>query len=316
VSASYVERLIDITITLGNGSFGNTGMNTAKLSNLRTACTIHKAGFPSFDTAELRIYGVTPTIMNTISTLGIYSQIMARVNNTVLIEAGDATNGMSIVYFGSIINAYAVYDGAPETFLQIIGGTGQLGAMKPVPPTSYPGTADVATIMANLAASLGYKFENDGVTTKLASPYFPGTALEQAHNVARAANIELYIDSGSGTPTLAIWPKTGTRTGQVPLISAANGSLVNYPQFYSQGMAFRCLYNPNLRIGGQIRMQSTVGSAPTQAQATGTQPTAPEAGGPNGLWYMVGLSYDLSSQLPGGPWFCDCQTARVNVPPA
>jgi hypothetical protein len=97
------------------------------------------------------------------------------------------------------------------------------------------------------------------------------------------------------------------------LISAGSG-LVGYPRFSSTGMNFRCIYNPNLRIGGQIRMQSTVGAAATQAQATATQPATPEPGGPNGIWYVVGLSYDLSAQLPGGPFFCDVQTSRVNIP--
>ena len=310
---SYTERKITTTITLGTGTIGQTGKNTVRLSGLRCAATIAKAGYPSLDRGEIRIYGVEPSVMNAVSTLGAYAYTMARVANNVLIEAGDAVNGMSVVYFGSIVNAWTNYDAAPDTFLQIEGTTAQLGAMQPAPPTSFAGSADVATIMAGLATRLGYRFENSGVQVKLANPYLAGTALEQAHSVARAANIELYIDSGSAVPTLAIWPKTGTRGGQVPLISAATG-LVGYPQFSSTGMNFRCIFNPNIRIGGTIRMQSTVGAAATKAQATNTQPATPEPGGPNGIWTVNGLSYDLSAQIPGGPFFCDVHTARVNIP--
>ena len=315
MSGSYVERALQVIITLGQGTFGQSGQNTVTLSNLRMAATIKKGGMPGMDTAEVRIWGAQPDVLNAVSTLGVYSYIMQRQANTLQVLAGDAVNGMSIVYFGSITDALADYSGAPDTFLQLIGTTGQLAAMQPVPPSSYPGTADVATIMSNLAAQQGYKFENNGVTTKLSSPYLPGTGLDQIQSVARAANIECVIDSSTSPNTLAIWPKTGTRSGQQLLISAATG-LVGYPRFNSHWIGLRCIYNPNFRIGQTIEVQSTVGAPATQAQATGSVPATPGPGSPNGVWTVTDVSYDLAAQLPGGPWFCDLRAARVPGQPS
>ena len=309
---SYTQKQIDITISLGQGgTFGETGANTVKLSGLRCLATVLKGGFPSLDRAQVRVYGIPPSVMNAVSTLGVPLQMFR--NNTMLIEAGDAVNGMAVVYYGYISAAYQDFGEAPEVSLQLTGWGGLSAAMEPVAPSSYPGTADAANIMSGIAVRAGWQFENNGVTVKLANPYLPGTALSQAQAVARAADIQMALDTSTVPPTLAIWPKTGTRGGTVPLISAASG-LIGYPTYQSSGMSFRCVYNPSIRLGGQIQMQSSVGGA-TAASANG-QVTG-QTGGPNGFWYVIGpLSHDLSAQVPGGPWSTSVSCALVNIPPS
>lgn len=310
--SSYTEKLINITITLGTGTFGQTGKNTVKLSGLRVLATIQKGGFPSMDRASIRVYGVQPSIMNAVSTLGIPLS-MIRIGNSVTVEAGDTVNGMAVVYSGYMHQCWQDFSESPETALVIGAYGGMSQAVQPVAPSSFQGTADVATIMSDLATQMGMAFENSGVQVKLSNPYFPGTALQQAHDVARAANIEMYVDTSSATGTLAIWPKTGTRGGQIPLINAASG-LIGYPKYQSNGMSFRSLYNPNIKLGAQIQMQSSLsfGAAPTVSGSAA--PAAQQTGGPNGIWYVVGdppMVHTLSSQLPGGPWFTDVGCVRV-----
>jgi baseplate hub protein gp41 len=337
--SSWTLKQINVTIGLGTGTFGLTGQNKATLSNLRVVCSIQKSGFPAMDKAEARVYGVEPSIMNTVSTLGI-PLTMWRPGNTMLIEAGDSINSMSVVYSGYLHQAYQNFDEIPETSLVLVGWGGQAQAIAPVAPSSYGGTADVATIMSSIATQEGWGFENSGVQIKLTNAYFPGTSMQQAHDVARAAGIEMYLDTGTSPPTLAIWPKYGTRPGAIPLINAASG-LIGYPKFQSNGMSFRTLFNPSIKLGGQIEMQSTVGNAPTQgatsmaqpppstAEATGVgtadnplelppvdivAPAPSQAGGPNGIWYVISpFTYDLSAQVPGGPWWCDVSCARTNI---
>ncbi len=279
MSGSYVTRELSVTVQLGKGTFGASGFNTVTVSDLRMAATVSKMGSPGFDSAEIRIFGMTPDLMNQLTTLRVPLP-MAR-ENTVILQAGDAVSGMATIYKGTLQNAWQNLDGTPETFLQIVGYSGYYSAMAIVPPTSFQGSADVATLMQGFATLMGRAFENGGVNVRLSNPYYPGTAIQQAHACAKAANIEVYDD---GT-TLAIWPKSGTRKGQIPVISPATG-LVNYPRYTSQGMEFRCIFNPNIQIGGKIEMQSSI------------QPAC-------GQWYVNRLSYDLSSRMPGGPWFCD-----------
>jgi hypothetical protein len=324
---SYLSRAIDVTLSLGSGTYGQTGFNSVKLSGLRVVATIEKRGFPSFDTAEIRVYGVPASIMNQLSSLGVPVPLLRY--NSVLLEAGDAVNGMAVVYNGYSNQVWQNFDGAPDTCLQIIGSTGGQAAMQPTPPLSYPNGGDVATILAGIATRANWAFENNGVTAKLGPSYFPGTAMDQVHSIARQANIELYIDSGtppegtaaSGTgtqspgATLAIWPKGGMRGGAIPIISAQTG-LVGYPRVSGWNLQFRSLFNPNLRLGGAVIIQSSLGNpaanvTPEQAQSAGV-PTNTQTGGPSGRWLLTTpLIYDLSSQQQNGPWFVDATCSRL-----
>lgn len=315
--SSWTQKALTVTITLGTGAFGNSGQNTVKLSGLRVVASILKGAAPSMDSATVRIYGTPPSILNQITTLGV-PLTMARQNNTFLVEAGDNINGMSVVYSGQIYQAYASFDEAPDTSLVLVGWTGQYDAIAPVKPISYAGSTDVATIMASIANQAGWSFENSGVQVQISNPYFPGTALQQAHDVARAAGCQVYLDSGTSPPTLAIWKNYGTRGGMVPLINAASG-LIGYPKFASNGLSFRCLFNRNIKIGGQIQMDSTAGGnpqpiSPAQAAAAQLPPNATTTGGANGIWCVCApLVYDLSAQVPDGPFFLDVNCVRTVI---
>ena len=287
---SYVERVLRITVQLGKGSYGAGGFNTITLPRLRAVASIEKLGPPGAAKADVRVYGMRQEVMNQLSTLGV--PLPMERDNLLKIEAGDDTNGMAVVYQGTIQNAWQNLDGQPDTFFNFEAWVGTFDAAKPVPAISFPGTADVATIMSSLATQMGRNFENNGVTAKLASPYFSGTALRQAQACAKAANIEMFDDG----MVLAIWPKNGTRGGMIPLIQPESG-LVNYPRYTGQGMQFRCLYNPNILFGGQIEMKSSLIPA-------------------NGKWYVNKLNYELSCELPNGPWYCDVSCVRAPGSPA
>lgn len=287
---SYVERALTFTIKLGKGSFGESGFDTVKLEGLRAHASILKNGPPSNSNATMEIYGMTPGQMNHISTLG--SPVPMDRLNIITIEAGDATNGMAEVFTGKIQDAWQNLDSQPDTFMQINAFVTLVDNTKPTSPTSFQGSADVATMMAGIASKMQRNFENNGVTTKLANPYFAGTAGEQAQALARAANIEMFDD---GTK-LTIWPKSGSRGGTIPLISPESG-LIGYPKWSSYGMRFRTLFNPNITFGGKIKMKS------------GIEPA-------NGDWIVSdGLSYDLSSQITNGPWFTDVNCYRNPAAP-
>lgn len=299
--SSYLQRAINVTITLGEGQFGQTGKKSATVSNLRCSVNIVKSGAPGFNAAVIRVYGMTQSLMNQLSTLGV-PQMMVRFNNYVLVEAGDPVNGMSTVYYGYIQQAWQDFDEAPNTAFMIITHAGVFDALNPVPPISFPGTSDVATIMAGLAARMGRTFENNGVTVKLSNAYFPGTAMEQAQSLARQANIEMHDDGPGGV--LSIWPVNSTRGGLIPLISVRTG-LIGYPRFTAQGMEFRVLYTPaiTLNVGGRIHMDSTTApSAEQQAQQSVSVIDKTKAAGPNGQWQVNKVIYNLSAQLANGPW--------------
>ncbi len=290
MSGSYTQKLLTVQFVLGTGTFGESGQNTLTISGLRVVATVVKSGGASLGNAQIRIFGMTQSHMNQLSTLGLL--ITQTRKNTVILMAGDATSGMSQVFMGTIINAWSDYQGAPDVSFNVEAFAAYLDAIKPVPPASFPpGGTDVATIMAGFAARMGLKFENNGVSVKLASPYFAGTARDQAQRCADAANINWHIDNG----TLAIWPKNSARSGSAVVVSPETG-LVGYPIFDSLGVILRTLFNPLIRYGCLVQVNSSLTPA-------------------NGTWFVYALTYELSSMTPGGPWFNTMKTARLGSVP-
>ena len=302
---SFSNRAIDVTLTIGQGTLGQTGFNTVKLSGLRVEVAIVKGGMPSMDTADIRIYGVQPSVMNQLSTWGVPFP-MLRLNNTVTLAAGDGVT-MPPIFHGHVLRGWQDFDSLPETCLHIQSQGGAAAAMVPASPISFPGGADVATIMSGLATTMGLAFENNGVQVQLSNPYFAGTALQQAEKCAKAAHIQMLIDSSTVPNTLVIVPWTGTRGGAIPIISAATG-LIGYPRYFDYGVSFRCLFNPNLKMLGKIKLETSIGNTTPATAQTPAQP-----GLPSGIWYISALSYDLATWVPDGPWFCDVSGAFTAV---
>lgn len=276
---SLVQRRINVTITLGTGDFGEQVGDTVTLKNHRVTANMAAVGGAAQGSIELRIFGLTLDEMNRITTVGL---VMAsrRGKNRLKVEAYDDSGLVPATIFdGGIDQAWADFKSAPEVALNIVGLSAAVAAVKPVPPSSYKGSADVATIMSDLAKTMGLTFENNGVSVKLSNPYFPGTAWDQVRACAKAADINMTVDNG----VLAIWPKDSKRAGDVPLIGPETG-LVGYPEFTSSGLVVTSRFFPNVRAGGQINVKTSLSVAA-------------------GIWNVFSIVHRLDAQTPGGAWF-------------
>lgn len=283
------SRRIDVVLQLGLGSFGESGADQTTLTGLRVSANIVKGADPTFDSASVRVWGMTPDLMNQLSTLG--KPFLTNRNNSVTLLAGDDQTGLSKVYQGTIQEAFQDVSGA-DMALNITTNVGLVSATKPIPPASYPKPVAVATAAADIAARMTppVAFENNGVTATLPPSYFPGTALDQLRRLKAAANIEASIDNG----VLAIWPKGGVRGGLIPKIGPNTG-LVGYPRFSGSGLvSLTTLYVPGLRLGGQFDLETSITPAV-------------------GRYASNSLSYELESEMPGGKWFANLTAYRPEV---
>ena len=131
---ALVQRLLDITFSLGEGAFGESGTNTVTLKGLRTSARIIKAGGPSMGNLQMEVYGMTLSLMNQLSTLGLMPTLIRR--NTIVLTAGDTNSGMGTVFQGTITNAWADFQAAPDVAFHVEAHTGLIEAVAPVPPIS------------------------------------------------------------------------------------------------------------------------------------------------------------------------------------
>jgi hypothetical protein len=227
---------------------------------------------------DLRIWGMLPNQMNDLSTFATQPYF---TDAALALEAGDEQNGLALVFTGAITEAWQFFQDQPDCFMHIVAMTTFAPKRKPVPPRSYAGATDVVNIMSALASDMGLTFENSGVSgVVLSNPYLPGTAFDQMQKVKEAAGINAVIDNG----TLAIWPKGQARSGPEVLISRETG-MIGYPVSSQNGIIVSTLFNPNLRWGGKVKVQSS---------------DIPRA---NGEWaILVALTHELECERPGGNW--------------
>lgn len=274
---SFTIKQLSVVITLASGTFAN-GSNQIALDDLRIAVSIEKAGNPSKNEAKIKVYGMSASDMNRLTTVAF--RALAVKKNFVQVLAGDAENGMNVAYQGEIAGAYANYNAQPHVDFSMDCVEGYYPAIAPCAPKSYKGGVAVATIMQTLATQMGYTFENTGVALQIRSPYLTGSAMQQAQQLAQAANIEFGVDNGK----LFICPRGTARvTGTVvPLISPETG-MRGYPSFTKEGIELTTLYNPGIVQGSLINVQSSI-------------PVA------CGNWRVNKLSHDLESIKAGGKW--------------
>lgn len=278
MTGSFTKKRLQVNLTLSSGTFGPGKGNQVQLDGLRMEAEIEKGGHPSKNRCVLKIYGMLPADMNMLTTVPSKSERPLAVHRNLLqLLAGDE-NGMALAFQGEVTEAFAKYQSPPNLLFHVEALEGFYPALAPVAPKSYRGGASVASIMATLAAQMGYRFENNGVTAQLANPYLAGTAYQQAAAVASAAGIEFGIDDG----TLFIAPRGALRAGHAPLLSPETG-LKEYPVFDKKGLKLECLYNPGIHLGGPIVVKSAV-------------PVA------CGTWRVNGLRHHLESEAPGGKW--------------
>lgn len=280
MAQSLAAKHIDVTFQLGTAgqSFGGSSSNTVKLTGLRCNASVKKAGGAGFNTCQLSVFGMTLNIMNQLTTLGKPAVDYGR-NNIVTVEAYDDATPPAVVFTGIIDQAFAAGDDQPNIPFVVSAMTGLLDNMRPVPPTTRQGSADVATLMSGFAATMSMVFENGGVSgLNLSNPYFSGTAMDQARRCAQAAGINVAFDDGK----LAIWPSGGSRKAADVAVSPATG-MIGYPNWTANGLIIRTLYNPNIAYGCNVNVTSSLTTA-------------------NGRWTVFKLQHDLESETPGGKW--------------
>lgn len=275
---SFVKRKINLTIGLGEGPFGTMAGQTQTIEGLRVSCTVQAYGGETAGQMTARVYGLPLSLINQLTTVGIIAAGI-KAKNTVLIEAGDEGGALSTVYKGAILTAFGQFNSAPAVAFNISASASALASIVPVAPTSYQGGADVGDICEALALVMGLSFENHGVAVQLSNPYFYGSALAQLQACMRAAGARYSIDRG----VLAIWPRGGGLSDAPVMISKETG-MVGYPDFSSNGLLVTSRYQPAVKLGGKIQVQSTLTPA-------------------NGIWKVNRVIHDLEAEMPDGKWF-------------
>lgn len=293
---SFVERRLSAAIKLAPDTqtnqpnvFAGTQSDSVTLAGSRMSLRVQNSGATAGSNAQLSVWGLTPSLMNQLATLGMVLQLIPR--NTVTVAAGDAGGGMAAVFVGTIIQAYADYNQAPDVPFRFECLSGAAEGAIPYPASSYTGATDVATILSTIARNQGWGFENSGVDVKLSSPYLSGSAMTQVRAVAEHAHINASLINN----VLCIWPRYGAResVGGIPLLAPPPvGQMIGYPSFTQQGIMVRSVFDPRVIFGGQIKVESSIFTTQSLARMENV----------SSLWNVYKLDLALDALMPRGEW--------------
>lgn len=305
---TYAAKNLRLTFTLTNSNavFPGTNANVLQVSGLRASAVIKGAGLPAFPELSLRVYGLAQQDMNALAVVPVQGGKPQYQFNTVQVEA-DSGNGFSFIFSGQIYEAGPDYDDAPDVFLFVHAQAAGFDQLTPANPTSYPGTADVATIVGNIASKMSMAFENDGVTGVLTGRYYSGTLTSQLRQVCRDASINAVIENQN---LLVISPAGVARTNVAPFILSPTSGLVGYPKVRGNGyLDVRALFNPAFRQNGPVTIQgSDVVIDPNLPKTLNSLA--------DGNWIIGPLTHTLECQKPGGAWFTAMMLYPPNAAPA
>ena len=280
----YSKKIINVTINLGKGQFGDNTGDTVTLSGYRVSASMTSYVSDAQGQLQLRIFGLPISMIDQLTTIG--PVMTDRKNNRITVTAGEQNGSMTTIYSGTISSAFGDFQGAPEVVLNIIALAAAYESVKAIPAQIHAGTANVVDIMSDLAKTMNFVFENNGVTGTLQDRTFSGSAMTQVKECAQAAKINYTVDRGK----LAIWPRIGYRAGNPVNISAATG-MVGYPSFSSKGIVLTTLFNQDVNLGGRVNVTSELKVA-------------------CGIWNIFHVSHMLESETPNGQWFTQIECNR------
>ncbi|MCJ2087140.1 hypothetical protein MKK88_14260 [Methylobacterium sp. E-005] len=283
---TFAKKYIDVKIQLEKGDFPGGG-NSLTLKGHRVEAAIEQNGSPDTGKATVSIYGLSLSVMNSLTVLP--QNMTAIGQNTVTIMPYEEGSAPSIAYKGTIFQAFPDLRSQPTAAFRIDALTALYQAVQTAKPTTAPGSSDVATLMEQLAGMAQLTLENNDVNCKVRNVYLPSSPRQQIKQLADAAGINWVIEND----TLAIWPRNGSRKGNAVKISSSTG-MVGYPTYSASGIDVTTLFNSNYRYGGSVEVQSDLTPA-------------------CGTWYIVNIVHEVECEKPGGKWFTTLSCSRLQI---
>jgi hypothetical protein len=309
-ASSYTVKALRFTFTLTNSNAvfpGSPGQaaNQLVVAGARASAVVKGSGLPAFPEASIRIYGLGQQDMNALAIVPVQGGKPEFTFNTVQVEA-DSGNGYTFIFSGQIFQAGPDYSSAPDVCLFVHAQSAGFDQLTAANPTAYPGVANVADIVSNLASKMSMAFENDGVTGTLTNAYYSGTLASQLRKVCQDANINCIPENQN---LLVISPAGVARQNVDAWILTPLTGLVGYPEVLGNGyLNVRSLFNPAYRQNGPITIRgSDVVIDPNLPKTLNSLA--------DGDWIIGPLTHTLESQKPGGAWFTDMKLYPPNSPP-
>ena len=273
---SFTNKTIQVVMAMAEGVFQN-GANQITVEGLPTSVDIQKQGGDERPSCTVTIGNLNIDVVKQLTTLSF--RPLQRFKNQITVNAGEVGKQLQTIFIGDFENAYGEFQNAPTMNLMVKAIAAQHGALMATPATSVDGTEQVAKLMEQWAVEAGCTLENKGVNASVKNVVYRGSPVDKAKTLARDVGIDLIIDDGK----FVITPNGQAVDGNAVLIDPKHG-LLGYPAFSNDGIEFNMIFDPNVKIGGLVKIDSIVPRA-------------------SGIWKVTKITTKLEAYVPnGGSW--------------
>ncbi len=299
MALSFSLKTIRIAVTLGQGVFSEGG-NTRIVEGLSCDATIQKPGLPEQNSASIKITGLDYHAMEQLTFLAF--RPLESYRNTITIEAGERGKELSMVFRGGITRASADFNNAPDPAMQFEAASGYFAQQIATPPTAVKGEDTVDHLMRTWMDEAGMVgFKNQGITASVKNTYYVGDPISKMKKLSHDIGFDLIIDDesvvilnpgaareepparASDTSNSSVGTG-GTGGGGAIIVLNKDTGMIGYPTFSQSGISIKSFFNPAVRYGNRIRVDSIVPRA-------------------SGEWIVTKLTHNISAYNPsGGPW--------------
>lgn len=269
---SFSEKKLEVRLTLRQDSF-SFGGSTKIVSKLPVTIDVNKGGFPSRDSAKIRIYGMSQSDMESLTFLSF--RPFESTQSIVSVYAG-TDDEKGLVFMGDVTSAKPVFDSAPNVFLELEAMSAYYAGLVAESPYTFKGEVPVSTILKDLCGKMNCSFTKEYVGyVSVKNPCLEGTAIQQIMQLARECKLNLVLDGEK-----LIW--RNDEGGRVIAILSDKSGMFSYPSFNNNGLSVKCEYIPCM-LGDTVQVKSIVPRA-------------------SGYWKVTGISHSLGYLVSDAPW--------------
>jgi hypothetical protein len=280
-----VLRVVLVKRTINSDNLTGDEVDQIQLDGLRVIVQAHQQQ-GAFGTAEIQVYGMTPSQMAFFT----YVQDGSKAYSNTIIQASvlaqDWRGIFSLIYVGTVIDAQPELNQAPDVGFNVVCSSAADQGLLLIPPKSYNGSEDAASVFNVLASQAGYGFQNGGVTTVLNNLYLSGTWMDQYQALVRAAGCNAFVSNN----TLMIWPPGGSLADTTSVIAVSpDTGLIGYPRRRQTQMMCDIEFQPSIQPGAHILLYGLNDPAGLTNNCLGE-------------WVIYEILHTMGSEAPGAPW--------------
>jgi len=274
------------------------GVSGRDLSNLHFKFSLKQRNLQTPNTCQIRVYNVSDDTAN---------QVQKQFSKIIL-QAGYQGGDIGTIFSGSLVQVRRGRESPVDTYLDISGADGDLAMNFATVNTSLAAGSSFKDHLNVIAQAMGQHGVTLGYVGPLSSGTLPrgktmsGMARDYLRDLCFANDSTFFIQNG----VLNVVPHEGSLPGAAIELNSATG-MIGFPEQTEEGIQIRCLLNPNIKIGGLVKINNAdVQQAALNLSYTGARQNAllPKISTADDGLYRVIVS-EHSGDTRGQEWYSD-----------